>query len=79
MNSPPCFSEQRTIFDKFVRGQAAVNGNVKGTGVGLSMVKQIVLAHGGEVRLESVVGAGSTFTIRLPGADAPAAVKRASA
>jgi signal transduction histidine kinase len=72
-------SEQRTIFDKFVRGQAAVNGNVKGTGVGLSMVKQIVLAHGGEVRLQSVVGGGNTFTIRLPGADAPAAVRRASA
>jgi two-component system phosphate regulon sensor histidine kinase PhoR len=72
-------SEQRTIFDKFVRGQAAVNGNVKGTGVGLSMVKQIVLAHGGEVRLASVVGRGSTFTIRLPTADAPAAVRRVSA
>lgn len=65
---PP--TEHRRIFDKFVRGQAAVNGNAKGAGVGLSMVKQIVLAHGGEVWLESVVGGGSTFTTRLPGADA---------
>ena len=72
-------AEQRTIFDKFVRGQAAVTGNVKGTGVGLSMVKQIVLAHGGKVRLQSVVGVGSTFTIRLRAADPPATVTRATA
>jgi signal transduction histidine kinase len=57
--------EQRTIFRKFVRGRAALDANVKGTGVGLSMVRRIVDAHGGEIRLDSEVGRGSTFTIAL--------------
>jgi len=59
-------SEQQKVFQKFVRGEAAMNANVKGTGVGLSMVQQIVLGHGGEIRLESRVGQGSTFTMVLP-------------
>jgi signal transduction histidine kinase len=58
--------EQQAIFRKFVRGRAAMDANVKGTGVGLSMVRQIVLAHGGEIRLESEAGRGSTFTLLLP-------------
>ena len=59
-------NEQAAIFRKFVRGQSSVRANVKGTGVGLAMVRRIVLAHGGQVRLESEVGRGSTFTILLP-------------
>lgn len=59
-------AEQQAIFRKFVRGRAAIDANVKGTGVGLSMVQQIVLAHGGEVRLDSEPGRGSTFTLLLP-------------
>ena len=58
--------EQQAIFRKFVRGRAAADGHVQGTGVGLSMAQEIVRAHGGEIRLESEVGQGSTFTIRLP-------------
>jgi signal transduction histidine kinase len=58
--------EQRDIFQKFVRGAAAKKAGIKGTGIGLSMVRQIVDACGGEIRLESVAGAGSTFTILLP-------------
>ncbi len=58
--------EQREIFRKFVRGEAAKKAGIKGTGIGLSMVRQIVQACGGEIRLESVAGAGSTFTILLP-------------
>jgi signal transduction histidine kinase len=58
-------SEQKAIFRKFVRGTAASAGNVKGTGVGLAMVRQIVDAHGGEVRVESRPGEGSTFTLLL--------------
>ena len=60
-------SEQRTIFGKFVRGRAAIEANIKGTGVGLAMVQHIVTAHGGEIRLESEPGHGSTFTLLLPG------------
>ena len=59
-------AEQPLIFQKFVRGSAAVAANVKGTGVGLAMVNHVVRAHGGEVRVESAAGEGSTFTILLP-------------
>jgi len=58
--------EQRQIFQKFVRGAAAKKAGIKGTGIGLSMVRQVVDACGGEIRLESAAGAGSTFTILLP-------------
>jgi signal transduction histidine kinase len=59
-------AERKSIFEKFVRGSAAAALNVKGTGVGLAMVRQIVAAHSGEIRLESEPGRGSTFTILLP-------------
>lgn len=59
-------SERKAIFRKFVRGSAAAAGNVKGSGVGLAMVRHIVMAHGGEVTVESQPGEGSTFTLFLP-------------
>ena len=65
--------EHRDIFQKFVRGAAAKKAGIKGTGIGLSMVRQIVEACGGEIRLESEAGAGSTFTILLPLAGPPLA------
>ena len=58
--------EQREIFQKFVRGTAAKRTGIKGTGIGLSMVRQIVEAMGGQIQLESSSGVGSTFTILLP-------------
>jgi signal transduction histidine kinase len=64
--------EQREIFQKFVRGAAAKQAGIKGTGIGLSMVNQIVKACGGEIRLESSEGVGSTFTILIPLAGTPA-------
>jgi signal transduction histidine kinase len=59
-------SEQRSIFDDFVRGRTAIDANICGTGVGLAIVRQIIAAHGGEIRLESEIGRGSTFTVVLP-------------
>jgi signal transduction histidine kinase len=59
-------AEQQAIFDKFVRGRSAIEGNVAGTGVGLAIVRQILRAHGGDVDVESEVGQGSTFTLVLP-------------
>lgn len=58
--------EHRAIFRKFVRGTAAAGGNVKGSGVGLAMVRHIVDAHGGEIQVSSKPGEGSTFTVLLP-------------
>jgi signal transduction histidine kinase len=58
-------AEQKMIFQKFVRGRAAIAAHVKGTGIGLAIVSHIVKAHGGEVRVESEPGQGSTFTIEL--------------
>ncbi len=59
-------SEQRSIFQKFVRGAAAKSLGIKGTGIGLAIVRRIVDAHGGEIRLESGPGRGRRFTILLP-------------
>ncbi len=59
-------NEQRAIFDKFVRGARARADGFKGTGIGLSMVRYIARAHGGDVRVQSAPGAGSTFTLALP-------------
>jgi signal transduction histidine kinase len=52
------------VFDKFRRGPNV--GSIKGTGLGLSIVKGIAEAHGGTVTVQSVEGAGSTFTITIP-------------
>ena len=59
-------AERKTIFRKFVRGSAAAAANVKGSGVGLAMVKHIIAAHHGEIRVDSTPGSGSTFTVVLP-------------
>jgi signal transduction histidine kinase len=53
------------IFDKYVRGKSAANTN--GTGIGLSIVRYVVEAHRGEIRLESRIGKGSSFTLVMPG------------
>jgi signal transduction histidine kinase len=59
-------NEHQRIFQKFVRGAATRGSNIRGTGVGLAMVRHIARAHGGDVRLESEIGRGSTFTLLLP-------------
>jgi signal transduction histidine kinase len=58
--------EQGRIFGQFVRGEAAKRAGIGGTGVGLAIVRHIMAAHGGEVRLESKPGEGSSFTLLLP-------------
>jgi signal transduction histidine kinase len=59
-------NEQGKVFEKFYRVGDAFVHNTKGSGVGLSLVRHIVQAHGGEVSVESTVGEGSKFTIALP-------------
>jgi signal transduction histidine kinase len=60
--------EQRHVFDRFVRGAMPKALRIKGTGIGLAMVRHIVRAHGGEVRLTSEPGQGSRFTILIDNA-----------
>jgi len=58
--------EQRHAFDKYYRVPTGDRHDVKGFGLGLSYVKLMVAAHGGDVTLESTPGAGTTVTLRLP-------------
>jgi two-component system sensor histidine kinase SenX3 len=54
------------IFERFYRVDPARSRATGGTGLGLSIVKHVAVNHGGEVRVWSSEGAGSTFTLRLP-------------
>ena len=58
--------DQQRIFETFYRVEKGLRHNVKGSGLGLSLVQHIVQGHHGEVRLESQTGQGSTFSILLP-------------
>jgi signal transduction histidine kinase len=59
-------AEQKDIFRKFVRGSSSKAASEKGAGIGLTIVQQIVNAHGGRVTLKSALGEGSTFSVLLP-------------
>ncbi len=56
--------DQERIFERFERGHSAQH--VTGLGLGLYICREIARAHGGEIFLESSIGEGSTFTVRLP-------------
>jgi signal transduction histidine kinase len=59
-------NEQGEIFKPFARGSAAQEKQIRGSGLGLSLVKEIVEAHGGSVLVRSQPGQGAAFTVRLP-------------
>ena len=64
--------ERERVFERFYRVDPARSRVTGGTGLGLSIVKHVAAGHGGDVRLWSQVGQGSTFTLRLPRAPAAA-------
>lgn len=64
-------ADRERIFERFYRADEARSRRTGGTGLGLSIVKHATQRHGGDVRVWSRPGRGSTFTVRLPAASAP--------
>jgi two-component system sensor histidine kinase SenX3 len=58
--------DQQRVFERFYRADKARSRATGGTGLGLAIVKHVAANHGGEVKLWSLQGTGSTFTLRLP-------------
>lgn len=54
------------IFEPFYRGSEARSAQIRGNGLGLSLVKNIIEAHGGQIQAKSKTGSGSSFFLRLP-------------
>ena len=59
-------ADQPRIFDKFYRVRSSHTDLIAGTGLGLKLVRHIVQAHSGSVDVQSELGRGSTFSIRIP-------------
>lgn len=59
--------DHERVFQKFFRTDQARMSDVKGTGLGLALAREIARRHGGDVLLESEPGRGSTFVVRIPG------------
>jgi signal transduction histidine kinase len=59
-------TEQKMMFQPFFRGERARREQIRGAGLGLSLVREIIQAHGGTVSLESHHGQGARFLVRLP-------------
>lgn len=57
---------QQAIFEKFRQGDAFINRRYTGTGLGLSLVRELVHGMGGEITLESKIGEGASFILKLP-------------
>jgi PAS domain S-box-containing protein len=59
-------SEISRIFERFHRIEGAAGRTHEGTGIGLALVDELVRLHGGTVQVRSKIGAGTTFTVRIP-------------
>jgi signal transduction histidine kinase len=59
-------AEQERLFERFYRADAVRRSSVHGSGLGLAISRDIVRAHGGEIRVHSIPGEGATFVVTLP-------------
>ena len=59
-------SELRDIFKRFYRARTAARSGENGSGLGLALVEEIVVGHGGSIAVESQIDRGSRFTLNLP-------------
>jgi PAS domain S-box-containing protein len=59
-------AEQRRLFERLFRASSALQHQIQGVGIGLSIVKAIAEAHGGSIRVSSRLGKGTTFTLEIP-------------
>jgi two-component system sensor histidine kinase BaeS len=67
-----CVSENLPkIFDRFWRADESRTRTTGGSGLGLAIVQQLTQTHGGTIAVDSVLGQGSLFTVRLPALTAP--------
>jgi signal transduction histidine kinase len=71
--------ELPSIFDSFFRGRLAMDGQIEGSGIGLSVVYHVVRAHGGQVRASRVQPRGTRFTLQLPALGRPGPARGDSA
>jgi len=60
--------DRKRVFDRFYRVDNLLTRQTEGSGLGLSISRRIIEAHGGKLTLKSELGKGSTFTIHLPAA-----------
>ncbi|MDE3195355.1 MAG: HAMP domain-containing histidine kinase [Acidobacteriota bacterium] len=61
-------AERRRIFEPFIRGSRALSDQIRGTGLGLNLVKTIIEAHSGTVEVANRAGGGAEFIVRIPAA-----------
>ncbi|HIK08466.1 MAG TPA: hypothetical protein IGS40_27995 [Trichormus sp. M33_DOE_039] len=54
------------LFERFYRGDLSRNRKVDGTGLGLSLAREITIAHGGDLYLEATLSGQTAFALRLP-------------
>jgi len=59
------------LFTKFFRVASGSPSEVQGTGLGLALAREAVLAHGGQIDVESTLGKGSCFTVTVPNVSQP--------
>ena len=70
-------AEQGKIFEPFYRAPGAIDAQIQGAGLGLSLVQRIIEAHGGRIAVRSVPGSGSEFIVHLPSASEEGATRAA--